>query len=160
MGRPIKVGFLKGVDITFMIPAAASLDFDDRYGHFVYVNSSGDLVIAATSSVAVIGWALSGETAASSTAAAEERAVNFATDAVYIIPGCTAGAAITEANCQAALGKTADFYTSSLAQYCDIETGGADGLMIVGYEYYGSSLGQQYLYVKIHPYGITTAQGV
>lgn len=148
MGKPILCEQLSGGQLIRKLPCSASLQFADKFGHFVTTDSSGDMVLAATNAVAIVGWAFSNDTAKSSTAGADWVSVNVADDAVYRIPACNNGSAVTEANLIAALGKCIGVYTSGTSQYGDLATAGENTLLVVGYDYYGSSLGEQYVHVK------------
>ena len=161
MGKPIAMDQVNGTLNMKTKKNSASLQFNHNFGHFVTIDASGNVVLAVTDSTAIVGWAFSNDVAKSATAGTDDIPVNFAVDAEYIIPACAAGVAVSETTLKAALGKTCDIYTTSTThQFADLATGGSDSLLVTGYQYEGSALGQQFVTVKQNPYGISGRTGV
>lgn len=148
----LKCGQVAGGLSVISFPIGASEVFKDISGHFVVPDGSGRVEIAGATDTDILGWALQGERTASSTEGNDKCDVNTAYDAVYEMPAIlNAGTAPTEAQLIAAVGETCDIkMVSTNYQYANINTGSIDILLIVGYKYYGSAVGQQTVYVKVN----------
>lgn len=149
----IKYGQVKGPVVSQNYPVAASVVFKHLGGAFVQVNSSGHVLIAPAGVTDLIGWAFTGDFTASATAGQTEVAVNLSLDAQYEMPIDTAR---TEAQLKALIGLFCDIIVTSDIQYADYDGQSENILQIVGYNYYGSALGQQTLVVKLVPGNLTT----
>ncbi len=152
MSRPLKYGQVTGPQAIVEMPIGASEVFKNLSGHFVKMDDAGRIEIAGATDVDIVGWALQGERTASSTEGANKAGVNVALDAIYEMPACgAAGAALTEANLQAAVGETVDIQmVSTNYQYADLSASAVDILLVLGYRYYGSAAGQQSVLVKLN----------
>lgn len=150
--QPLKAGFMAGSWIAIDFAIGASEVFVDNGGHWVKPDGSGRVELAAANSVDIIGWAERKAGTASSTEGRDNCTVNVAFDALYTMPACVNGAAATEAQLQAALGESCDIYVASNVQYADVATASTyDVLLIVGYGYFSSSLGGQWVIVQRVP---------
>lgn len=149
----VKGGYVKGPIVSQEFPVAASVEFKHLSGAFVQLNSSGHVLMAVAGVTDIIGWAFTGEFTASTTAGQTKVAVNMSLDAVYEMPIDTAR---TEAQLIALGGLFCDIIVTSDYQYADYDAQENNILQIVGYNYYGSALGQQTLLVKLVPGNLTT----
>lgn len=150
--QPLKAGFVGGSYLGMDFAIGASEVFVDNGGHWVKPDGSGRVELAGATSVNIIGWAEQKARTASSTEARDNCTVNLAFDALYTMPACVNGAAATEAQLQAALGESCDIYVASNVQYADVATASSyDVLLIVGYGYFTSSLGGQWVIVQRVP---------
>ena len=149
----LKYGQVKGPVVSQEFPVAASTIFGHDSGCFVQMNTSGHILMADATSTDIIGWAITGDFTASSTAGQTKVPVNLSHDAVYEMPIDTAR---TEAQLIALVGITCDIVVTSNVQYADYDATSVNILQIVGYNYYGSALGQQTVLVKLYVPNLTT----
>lgn len=155
----IKFGQVKGPVVSQEFPLAASTVFKNLSGCFVQMNSSGNILLAATNVTDIIGWAMTGDWTGSATAAASKVAVNMAHDAVYEMPiygDLPAGTAVAESTLKGYIGKICDLDTNSNVQTVNPSGTTYNVVQIVGYNYYGSGAGQQTLLVKLVVKNLTT----
>jgi len=151
MGRPLIAVPIGIPQCIKSMPIGASEVFKNRSGHLVKPDGSGRMEIAGDASVNIVGWMLQGERTASATEGADKGDVILDHDMVYLMPACgAAGIAVSEAVLKAATGKSCDIYVGSDYQYANVAASVVGILLIVGYEYYGSAVGDQWARVKIN----------
>ena len=147
-GKVVKYGYLFGPIVSVKIPAAASQNFEHLSGCFVKLDSAERADIAEATDTELFGWAFIGDFTTSSTAGQTILTVNISLDAVYLMP---INAAKTEAELQALMGKVCDLIYTSNIQYADLALSTYDVIQLVGYEYWGSALGEQAVKVRLNP---------
>lgn len=147
-GKAIKFGKVKGPEVVLAYPVAASAVFKHLSGCFVYLDSNQRIALAGAAQTEIFGWAYTGDWTVSSTAGQTILSVNISVDAIYLMPVDTAR---TEAQLKSYVGKTCDIVVASNVQYADFDASATDVLQIVGYEYWGSALSEQGLWVKMNP---------
>ena len=155
----VKYGQVKGLVVSQSFPLAASTVFKHLSGCFVQMNSSGNILLAATNVTDIIGWAMTGDFTGSSTAGADKVAVNMAHDAVYemgIYGDMPGGTAVTESTLKGYMGLICDLNTTSNVQTVNPAGTTYNVVQVVGYNYYGSGAGQQTLLVKLCVKNLTT----
>lgn len=157
MGQVVKYGHVRGPEVNMEYPVAASEVFKHLGGAFVAWDSNNRIAVAGASSTAIIGWAYGGDFTASSTAGNTRLVVNTSLDSIYRMP---LAAATTEATLQGVVGESCDIIVTSSVQYADITASAIDSLYIVGYEYFGSALGEQTVLVKLYWRNIAVRAGV
>lgn len=134
-------------------PIAASQTFAANGGHFVAVDSNNRMTLATAASTYLYGWAMAGTDLTSSATAGNTRLpVNTSLDAIYRMPVDTT---LTEAQLKALIGETHDIVITgsgtTTRQLFDFDASATNVLQVVGYEYYGSASGEQFVYVKLNP---------
>ncbi len=157
MGQIIKYGQVMGPCVNLEFPVAASEIFKHLGGAFVKIDANNRVAIAGATDTAIIGWANTGDFTASSTAGQTKVPVNISLDAVYRM---RLDAAQTETQLKGLIGETCDMIVTSNIQYADVDASAQDVLLIVGYEYLGSGLGEQTVLVKLYHNNLTVKGGV
>ena len=151
---------VKGPVVSSNFRLAASVVFKFLSGKFVQLNSSGNVLLASSSSLDIIGWAMTGDWTASTTAGNDMVPVNMAHDAIYEMPiygDLPTGTAVTEATLKGYIGLICDLDTTSNVQTVKPTGTTYNVVQVVGYKYYGSGAGQQTLLVKLVVKNLTTA---
>lgn len=136
----------------------ASEVFKGKSGRFCHGDDAGYQDAASAASVDIMGWVEGNDDfTCDSTDGVTGRTIETNLEKLFIMPACKdAGAAVTEAQLQAAVGTTFDIQkVSTNYQYADLGASATDILLGYGYVYEGSSAGQQYMIVKV-----TTAKRV
>jgi len=122
---------------------AASEVFKDLSGKYVKMDNNRRLALAGSGDTEIVGWALTGEITASSSAGQTKLCVDISTNKVWEIP---ADDTFTEAELQAMMFKTCDLIVSNNIQYADIGESNEDVIQIVG-----GNVERQTLYVRLNP---------
>lgn len=157
MGQIVKYGQVAGPSVNIEFPVAASEVFKHLGGAFVKIDSNNRVAVAGATDTAIIGWAFTGDFTASATAGQTKIAVNTSLDAIYRM---RLDAAQTEAQLRGLIGETCDIIVTSNIQYADVDASAVDILFIVGYEYFGSAIGEQTVLVKLYHNNLTVKGGV
>ena len=139
---------------TIAMKVGASEVFRGKSGRFVVADDAGYVDAMAATGVKVLGW-MEGNDDFTSIATDGSTVRLVETDIygkLFCMPACKdSGAAVTEAQLQAAVGTTFDIQkVSTYYQYADLGASSVDILIGYGYVYEGSSAGQQWMIVKIN----------
>lgn len=122
----VKFGHYRGGNVSVPVKLAASQVFKARSGQFVYLDGSGNAVIADDGANEIFGHAQEAERTTSATAGAEEVKVNIDPSAVFRIP---VGAGTYVATMR---GKTCDLIVdASNIQGADLTAADDDVLVVV-----------------------------
>jgi hypothetical protein len=145
MARPVTYGQAFGGRSIVQIPVDASISFRHEGGRWVTLAATRYARIASNNVNDLVGWAeTTGTWSSSATAGADVIAVNVAYDAVYEMPIVSA---TTESTCKGLIGKQSDLEQLSDIQYVNADASAIGNILIVGYKYYGSAVGEQSLLV-------------
>ena len=143
MGARNNYGQVNDAKCLASVLTGAALAFKAASGKFV-TGYGGALVIAIPQALGILGWAEVGEF---TTATTDKITVNTSFDAIYEMP---TDAALTIAILDALVGKTIDVIVTGGIQYADYNASTDDTLQVMGYGYYGPSLGEQTLFVRMN----------